>query len=163
MKRSHYSTGIFNRKSNFPTFFIFFLQPESKSKFFYLFFLRQGTTHPCRSLSTKQYSESSLMKITYTKMDGPVKVISSLFHSALTLTNVAARFVARSCMFSYQLFDGQQSDVNSWYQQVKCSSLWRRKVMIIINIFPTALNLKKKKKKKRMIVFFCLWCWHEHT
>ncbi len=45
---------IFTIKSHFPTFFIF-LRPESIS---YFFFLWRGTKHPCRSSSTKQYTES---------------------------------------------------------------------------------------------------------
>ena len=43
--------------------FFFFLRPESKCKFlFVFFFLRRGTKHPCRSSSTKQYSESCLIE-----------------------------------------------------------------------------------------------------
>ncbi len=63
IQKLHKSTRklIFNRKSNFPTFF--FLRPESKSKSLFLcYFLRQGTKHTCRSSSTKQCTESDLIR-----------------------------------------------------------------------------------------------------
>ncbi len=54
---------IFTIKSHFPTFFLFFPPTRVKILFFiFIFFLRRGTKLPCRSSSTKQYSESCLKK-----------------------------------------------------------------------------------------------------
>ena len=54
----------FYYKKSLSNFFPPPLRPESKCKFlFSFFFLRRGTKHPCRSSSTKQYSESCLMDI----------------------------------------------------------------------------------------------------
>ena len=59
--KSSWNLLIFTCKSNFPLFFYFFLRPEATGKVLFLFFfLRQGTKDPCRSSSTKQYSEFGL-------------------------------------------------------------------------------------------------------
>ncbi len=62
--KSLWNLLIFTHKSNFWTFFYFFLRPGAKRKFLFLFFsLRQRIKDPCWSSSTKQYSECGLTSI----------------------------------------------------------------------------------------------------
>ncbi len=57
-----------------------FLSDDSQlTKFyFYIFFLRRRTKHPCQSSSTKQYSESCLRALAlYSTVDDPSNVLES--------------------------------------------------------------------------------------
>ena len=109
----------FNRKSNFPTFFLFFPPTRIKIQIFiFIFFLRQGTIHPCRSSSTKQCSECGLMQVHL------------------------AQIIIYSCLFACHgvvLFYTH----NSWptYRLVKCFHVWPTCLSIVLPLTMSDLDL----------------------
>ncbi len=69
-----------NKKLTFKILFYFFLRCEPERIFYFLFFfLRRGQKDPCRTLSTKQYTECRLISLT-------------------------AEFLMNACFFSIKLY-----------------------------------------------------------